>query len=74
MPLYDFRCRGCGHVFETLCSSQDKEAGRVPCPECGATDLDRAYSRPAGVVMKAAAPACPSGAMCPNAAACGRAH
>lgn len=34
MPLYEFECPVCEHVFETIrTSSQSKKA---PCPECGA--------------------------------------
>jgi putative FmdB family regulatory protein len=40
MPLYDFRCRGCTHEFETLV-----RAGADPrCPSCGSTDLERLIS------------------------------
>lgn len=38
MPLYDFRCRSCEHVFEKLV-----RPGSDPlvCPKCDATDLER---------------------------------
>ena len=74
MPLYDFKCRSCELIFETLCTAADKAAGRVPCPSCASVDLERAYSRPAGVVVKSAAaavPSCPSSGMsCPRAGMC----
>ena len=40
MPLYDFRCRACGHEFETLV-----RAGAPPvCASCGSDDLERMLS------------------------------
>src|SRR5947208_15106587 len=39
MPLFDFRCRACGHQFEALVRPQDAEGPR--CSACQATDLER---------------------------------
>jgi putative FmdB family regulatory protein len=39
MPLFDFRCRGCGHVFEALVRPQDAAAPH--CPSCQSADLER---------------------------------
>lgn len=39
MPLFDFRCRSCNHVFETLVRSQDASAPL--CPTCGGRDLEK---------------------------------
>jgi putative FmdB family regulatory protein len=37
MPLFDFRCRSCGQVFEALV-----RAGSTPtCPDCQGVDLER---------------------------------
>ena len=41
MPLYDFRCRGCGHEFEALVRSGDE--GTV-CPSCKGHDIERLLS------------------------------
>ena len=40
MPLYDFRCRACGHEFEALV--RPREAPK--CPECHGADLERLLS------------------------------
>ncbi|MFV1957503.1 MAG: zinc ribbon domain-containing protein [bacterium] len=34
MPIYEFRCRKCGHKFETLASMNEDGSG-LKCPECG---------------------------------------
>ena len=31
MPLYDFKCRDCNHIWEVR---QSSEAEPPPCPEC----------------------------------------
>ena len=35
MPLFEFRCLSCGHVFELLMSFEKSERERQECPECG---------------------------------------
>jgi putative FmdB family regulatory protein len=40
MPLYDFRCRACGHEFEALVRSGDAPE----CPSCKSPDLERLLS------------------------------
>lgn len=40
MPLFDFRCRGCGEEFEALVRPPAVPA----CPACGAADLERLLS------------------------------
>lgn len=41
MPLFDFRCRACGHEFEALVLN-DTPPGE--CPQCHARDLERLLS------------------------------
>jgi putative FmdB family regulatory protein len=41
MPLYDFRCRTCGHEFETLVRPGDRDP---VCPSCHSGDIDRLLS------------------------------
>jgi putative FmdB family regulatory protein len=43
MPLFDFKCRGCGHTFEALVRGQNKPA----CPKCKSEDLEKLLSLPA---------------------------
>ena len=43
MPIYEYKCKDCGHEFEALVRKSD-----VPvCPSCKATDLERLLSLPA---------------------------
>jgi putative FmdB family regulatory protein len=39
MPLFDFRCRACGHEFEALVRPAD--AVPVRCAACGGHDLEK---------------------------------
>lgn len=43
MPIYDFSCRSCSTVFETLV-----RPGRPDpvCPECASSDIERLLSMP----------------------------
>ena len=40
MPLFDFKCRGCGHTFEFLVRGDAQAA----CPECKGTDVEKQLS------------------------------
>jgi putative FmdB family regulatory protein len=43
VPIYEFKCRGCGRTFETLVLKNTTPA----CPECQSEDLERQLSVPA---------------------------
>ena len=40
MPLFDFKCRGCGHEFEALVRKHEGPE----CPECHSGDVERLLS------------------------------
>ena len=42
MPIYEYRCESCGHVFEDMVLSGHKEPDT--CPKCGAAKVDRLIS------------------------------
>jgi putative FmdB family regulatory protein len=43
MPIYEYRCLGCGRAFEALV-----RAGTTPvCPACESVQLERTISTPA---------------------------
>ena len=41
MPIYEYRCRGCGKEFEALVRATD-----TPACECGSKDLEKKLSTP----------------------------
>ena len=41
MPLYEYRCTGCGHEFEVLIL---KASQPVACPSCAGAPVDRLLS------------------------------
>jgi putative FmdB family regulatory protein len=45
MPLYDFKCKKCGHRFEELVRVNDT----VDCPKCKARNAERLFSTSAAV-------------------------
>ena len=39
MPIYEFKCKNCGNIFEYLClKKSDKD--QVRCPVCGHDETD----------------------------------
>ncbi|MCS6949287.1 MAG: zinc ribbon domain-containing protein [Armatimonadota bacterium] len=42
MPIYEFRCKGCGQKFEQRFSST--EVSGVTCPQCGSAEVSRLLS------------------------------
>ena len=45
MPIYEFKCNACDHVFERLQKLSD--ADPTICPECGAQQVRRQLTAPA---------------------------
>ncbi|MGE5606114.1 MAG: FmdB family zinc ribbon protein [Bacteroidota bacterium] len=42
MPLYEFKCHGCGHEFEELCPLGSTS---WPCPQCHSLNTIRKISK-----------------------------
>ena len=45
MPIYEYQCEACGHVFEKLQKISD--AALTKCPDCDAEALKKLVSAPA---------------------------
>ena len=45
MPIYEYKCDACGHVFESL--QKISESPLLVCPECGTEALKKLISSPA---------------------------
>ena len=69
MPFYDLFCEVCDREFNIMATMADKVEGRVPCPECGSTQLKTVYNA-APAFIKGGADSFP---VCPNSRACGSA-
>ena len=44
MPLFEYECRKCGHEFERLVGSLERERSQ-PCPKCKAKESKKRISR-----------------------------
>lgn len=44
MPIYEFRCQRCHHIFELLALKRE-EMVEVKCPKCGSFEIERVMSR-----------------------------
>ena len=46
MPIYEYQCLDCGHVFSKLSRSVQsaEESPAIPCPECGSKNTRRIVS------------------------------
>jgi len=42
MPIFEYKCKACGHVAEVLVRSGN--SGRPPCPKCGSHDTEKLFS------------------------------
>jgi putative FmdB family regulatory protein len=43
MPLYEYRCHNCGHVFEMLRRLKEADSD-LECPKCGSAEIERQFS------------------------------
>jgi putative FmdB family regulatory protein len=43
MPLFEYECLNCGHVFEVMVKRGGSEV-KPTCPECGKADVERLWS------------------------------
>lgn len=43
MPIYEYRCRNCGHKFEEF-QSINADPSKTKCPQCGEVRSERLFS------------------------------
>jgi len=43
MPIHEFNCKSCAHIFEYLCLRSD-EKDNVLCPSCGQGEAELLFS------------------------------
>lgn len=44
MPIYEFRCLGCGNIFELLQLKKETEKIKMKCPKCSSPEVERVLS------------------------------
>lgn len=44
MPIYEFRCLGCGHVFELFKLKKEDDKSEMRCPKCSSQEVERVLS------------------------------
>lgn len=59
MPIYEFRCDGCGHQFELLTMRSD-DLVEPKCPECQSPQISRLMSAGSAVVSGSSSSAGPT--------------
>ncbi|MBN1982743.1 MAG: zinc ribbon domain-containing protein [Chitinivibrionales bacterium] len=64
MPIYEYQCKSCHHIFEELVSKISNETR--PCPSCSSPDTEKLMSA-AGINTRGKEPACAS--TCPSVGA-----
>jgi len=69
MPFYDLYCATCDKEFNIMATMADKTDRRIPCPDCGSTNLETVF-KSAPAYIKSGGDIGPS---CPNIQACGAA-
>lgn len=64
MPYYDLRCVKCGKEFNSKASIADRTEGRIPCPACGAYDMETVFKAAPAYIKSREASECPNSHIC----------
>ena len=51
MPIFEFRCVDCGHVFEKIFMNSDDTVD-MQCPECKSESFERVVSRKSHIMAR----------------------
>jgi len=68
MPFYDLRCVDCNKESNIKATMAEKTEHRIPCPECGSTNMETVYKSAPAYIKSSGDAAMP---MCPSSSACG---
>ena len=41
MPIYEFKCNTCRHLFDVIESVHDHDEHKERCPKCNSEDIER---------------------------------
>ena len=44
MPIFEFRCNKCNHVFEEFVFSSNVDTSQLECPQCGENNVQKLMS------------------------------
>ena len=44
MPIYEFKCKKCGHIFDEFVFSSASTSENIVCPACGEKNVDKLMS------------------------------
>jgi len=44
MPIFEFRCSKCNHVFEEFVFSYNVDTSKLECPQCGEKNVQKLMS------------------------------
>lgn len=44
MPIYEFKCIRCSHLFELLQLQKNSEKSAMKCPKCNSPEVERVLS------------------------------
>ena len=44
MPIYEYRCGGCGHEFTLVLSIAEHDKAKKPCPKCKSENVEQTVS------------------------------
>ena len=39
MPIYEYECRNCGHVFSQVLTIEEHDRKKMVCPKCQSADV-----------------------------------
>jgi len=44
VPIFEFKCKKCGHAFEELLSLSELDSGKLSCPACSSKRIEKGFS------------------------------